>query len=162
MNWLDIVIIVVLAVGAFYGLKMGLIKALLSLVGLVLGIFLAGQFYEQVGGMLSFIESEGVANGVGFAIILIVVMLAASIAAAILKWATNLIMLGWVNHLGGAVFGLFMGAMLCGSLLTLWANFMDPPQVVVDSAFSGFLLDGFPAVLALLPSEFDSIREFFN
>jgi membrane protein required for colicin V production len=162
MSWLDIVIIVIAAVGAFYGLKMGLIKAVLSLAGLVLGIFLAGQFYDDLGALMTFIKTEGVANGVAFAIILIGVMVIASVLASFLKWAASIVMLGWVNHVGGTVFGLFMGALLCGALLTLWKNTMNPPQFVADSALAQFLLDKFPIVLGLLPKEFDAVRSFFE
>ena len=33
---------------------------------------------------------------------------------------------------------------------------------VDDSALAALLLDSFPVVLALLPSEFDSVRSFFQ
>ena len=45
MNWLDIVIIVALAISTFLGLKIGIIKALLSLAGLIVGVILAGRYY---------------------------------------------------------------------------------------------------------------------
>ena len=44
MNWLDIVILVFVAIAALIGLKIGLIKAALSLAGIILGIFLAGRY----------------------------------------------------------------------------------------------------------------------
>ncbi|MFC2012259.1 CvpA family protein [Chloroflexota bacterium] len=162
MFWLDIVIIVIIAVGAFYGLKMGIIKAALSLAGLILGVFLAGQFYNEVGAWLTFIKSESVADGVAFAVILIGVMVIASVLASLLKWAASIVMLGWVNHVGGAVFGVFMGALLCGALLTLWQNSAIPPSFIANSALAQFLLDNFPVVLGLLPDEFDAVRSFFE
>ena len=40
MNWLDIVIAIILVINLFIGLKAGLIKTVISLAGLILGIFL--------------------------------------------------------------------------------------------------------------------------
>ena len=162
MSWLDIVILVILALGAFSGLKRGLIKSVLSLAGLIIGVLLAGRLYTQVAGLLPFIHNEAIANGVAFAIILIVVMVIASVLASMLKWAISLVMLGWVNRLGGAVFGALLGAIGAGALLTLWVKFFGAPGFVGESALAGIILKQFPAVLAILPSDFDAIRSFFE
>jgi membrane protein required for colicin V production len=71
-------------------------------------------------------------------------------------------MLGWVNHLGGAVFGLVLGALFCGALLATWIKFLGIAKVISESSLAVILLDRFPAVLALLPGEFDSVRSFFQ
>jgi membrane protein required for colicin V production len=161
MNWLDIVILVVLAIAVVTGLKMGLIKAVLLVVGIIVGVVLAGQFSGPLGERLTFISSEGVAKGVAFAIIMLAVLAAAAIVAALLTWATRLVMLGWVNRLGGAILGLFLGAFFCGALLAMWVHFLGMADVIADSAIATVLLDRLPMVLGLLPSEFDSVRSYF-
>ena len=45
MNWLDIAIIVLILIPTFMGLKAGLIKTVLTLAGVILGIFLAGRYH---------------------------------------------------------------------------------------------------------------------
>ena len=162
MNWLDIVILVVLAIAVVTGLKMGLIKAVLLVVGIIVGVILAGQFSGPLGERLTFISSEGVAKGVAFAIIMLAVLAAAAIVAALLTWATRLVMLGWVNRLGGAILGLFLGAFFCGALLAMWVHFLGMADVIADSAIATVLLDRLPMVLGLLPSEFDSVRSVFH
>ena len=162
MNWLDIVILVVVAIGTFWGLKTGIIKAVLSLAGLILGVILAGQFYAPLAEQLTFIPQAGVAEVVAFTIILIGVMVIATVLARLLKWITSLVMLGWVNHLGGAAFGFVLGATLCGALLAIWGKYFDIAEIISHSGLSAILLDRFPAVLALLPEEFDMIRSFFH
>ena len=67
MNWLDIVIIVLLAIQFFTGLTTGFIRGLLSLIGLVAGIILAGQFYTQLAGALTFIHDDRWADFAAFA-----------------------------------------------------------------------------------------------
>ena len=162
MNWLDIVILVIVVVGIFLGLRIGIIKAALSLAGVIVGVILAGRYYVPLAEQLTFISQEDVAEGVAFAIILIVVMVIAGILATFLKWAASAVMLGWVNRLGGAVFGLVLGAILCGALLAIWVKFFGIAGVISQSSLAAILLDRFPAVLALLPEEFDAIRSFFQ
>ena len=161
MNWLDIVILIAIAIAAFIGLRFGLIKAVLLVVGIIVGVVLAGHFSGPLGERLTFIASEGVAKGVAFAIIMLAVLAAAAIVAALLTWATKLVMLGWVNRLGGAVLGLFLGALFCGALLAMWVHFLGAAQAITDSVIATVLLDRLPLVLPLLPGEFDGVRSFF-
>ena len=162
MNWLDIVIIVLIAVPTLIGLKAGVIKAILSLVGVIIGVILAGQFHGLLAEQLTFISQESIANIVAFAIILIGVMIIASIIAAVLKWIVSAVMLGWVNRLGGAVFGFLLGAIFCSAILAIWARFLGASGPIADSVLAVLLLERFPMVLALLPGEFDAVRSFFR
>ena len=141
---------------------MGLIKAVLSLAGLIVGLVLARLYYVPLAEQLGFIPEAMVAKVIAFAIIMIVVMVIAGVLARLLKRATSAAMLGWVNHLGGAVFGLVLGALLCGALLTIWVKFLGIAEVISKSSLAIILLDRFPTVLALLPEEFDTIRSFFQ
>ena len=160
MNWLDIVIIVVIAITTLIGLKIGLIKTVLSLVGLIVGVILARLFYVPLSEQLGFIPQATVAKVVAFAIILIGIMIIAGVLAMVLKWLTSVMMLGWVNRIGGAVFGLVLGAILCGTLLALWVKFLGAGEAITNSSLAA-ILSRFPLVLSLLPGEFDSIRSFF-
>jgi membrane protein required for colicin V production len=161
MSWLDIVIIIALALGAFSGLKAGLIKVLFSVAGILLGIFLAGRFADDFAGVLTFIPDDW-AKIAAFAIILVVVMIIAAILASVLSKLISLVLLGWVNRLAGAVLGLFVAALFCGAVLAIWVKYLGIGDAVAGSALANFLLDKFPIVLGLLPSEFDSVRNFFD
>ena len=162
MNWLDIVIIVVVAIATFWGLKIGLIKAVLSLAGLIVGVILAGYYYVPLSEQLAFIPQTNVAKIVAFAIILVGVMVIASVLALLLKWAASIIMLGWVNRAGGAFLGLVLGAIFCSALLATWVKFFGIADTLSNSSLTVILLDHFPLVLALLPEEFDVVRSFFQ
>ncbi len=162
MNGLDIVIIVLLVIPVFLGLKVGLIKAALSLAGVIVGVILAGQYHEALADKISFIAQANVANIIAFAIILIVVMIAATVLATLLKWAVSAVLLGWVNRLGGAIFGLLLGAIFCGALLTIWIKFLGIVEPITESTLATILLNRFPLILTLLPEEFDAVRSFFQ
>jgi len=154
MNWLDIAIIVILGISLLSGLKMGFIRAVLSLVGLAVGVLLAGRFYVQLAGKLTFIHQENLARIAAFAIILIGVMIIAGIVASVLKWTVSAVMLGWVDHLIGAVFGLIMGVLFTGAVLAAWVSLLGASGPITESSLAKFLLNNFPLLLKLLPREF--------
>jgi membrane protein required for colicin V production len=162
MNWLDIVILIIIIIPTLIGLKVGIIKALLTIMGVVVGVILAGCFYVALAEHLTFISQPSLARIAAFAIILIVVMIIAAVVASVIKWVVSAVMLGWVNRLGGAVFGFVLGMIFCGALLTIWVKFMGISGPIQESSLAALLLDGFPMVLALLPDEFDSVRSFFQ
>ena len=161
MNWLDIVIIVVLAISVFNGLRTGLIKMLFTVAGIIVGIVLAGRFADDFAGVLTFIPDNW-SKIAAFAIILIAVMVVAWILGTVLSKLISLVLLGWVNRIAGAVLGLFVGAFFMGAILSIWVNYLGPSETIASSALANFLLDKFPIALGLLPSEFDAVRDFFN
>ena len=160
MNWLDIVILVIVVMAIFLGLRIGIIRAALSLVGIIVGVILAGRYYVPLSEQLTFIPQSNIAEIVAFAIILIGVMIIASVLAVTLKWIVSTVMLGWVNRLGGAAFGLVLGAIFCGAMLAIWVKFLSV-GIIAESVLAQVLLDYFPLVLTLLPDEFDAVRSFF-
>ncbi|MBI2836533.1 MAG: CvpA family protein [Chloroflexi bacterium] len=162
MNWLDIVIIVLLVASIFGGVQNGLIKSALSLAGLIVGITLAGRYYGALAERLAFIPQDQLAKIVAFAIILGAVMLLAVLIGFLLTSFISSLTLGWMNRVGGAAFGLIVGAISIGAILAIWVKFLGEVAFIGDSALASFLLDRFPAVLALLPSEFDMVRSFFR
>ena len=162
MSWLDIIILILLVVPTLIGLKLGIIKVLFTVAGMIVGVVLAGRFSEPLGKSLTFISDPGWAKIAAFAIILIVVMLIASVLAGVLKKITSAALLGWVNRLGGAVLGFIMGFIFCGAILSMWVKYLGIGDSIADSALANLLLDNFPVILGLLPAEFDSVRSFFK
>ena len=162
MSWLDIFIIVFLAVFILGGLKNGIIKSILSLVGIILGVMLAGRYYVPLSQVLTFISEPGVAKITAFAIILIGIMIITGILASFLGKIVSVVMLGWANRLGGAIFGLLVGGVFFGAALATWIRFLGIGQTIADSNLAMVLLDYFPVILALLPDEFNAVRSFFQ
>ena len=162
MTWLDIVILAVIGVATFMGLRTGIIKAVLSLVGLIVGVTLAGRYYIRFSAELTFISSPEWAKVVAFIIIVAAVMIVARVIAGVLKKIASALMLGWVDKIGGGVFGLVLGATSCGALLALWVSYLGIADAITNSGLARLLLDQLPVVLALLPAEFDGVCSFFH
>ncbi|MBM2831324.1 MAG: cvpA family protein [Dehalococcoidia bacterium] len=162
MNWLDIVIIIILAISAVGGWKTGLIQAGLGWLGIVVGIVLAGDYYQAMAKPLSGIFQNDLASVLSFTVILAAVILLSYLIGLWLNKVVTVTLLGWVNRLMGAAFGLLTGAMVIGALIALWIKFVGTPGTVGQSAIAPLLLDRFPLVLALLPDEFEPVRSFFR
>ncbi len=162
MNWLDIIIAIVLIISVVSGIRSGLVRMVISMVGIILGIFLAGRYYQALAGQLTFIPSDRAASIVAYVIILVAVMVVAGLLAWGLSKALSAIALGWVNRVGGAVLGLFSAAVLVGAVLAVWAKYGGGGDIISGSVLGSFLLNSFPLVLALLPGEFGTVRSFFR
>jgi membrane protein required for colicin V production len=161
MNWLDIILLVMLFVPTFIGLRKGLIKTALSFAGLIIGVVLAGNFYKPVSRIFGFIDNENVAYILAFILILALVMVAAFLLARLLKSVISSVMLGWVDNFGGATLGFLSGFLFLGAILATWVKFFGS-DLVIDSFLGKVMLDYFPLALGLLPGEFDSIKDFFQ
>ena len=163
MNWLDILILVTLLASVIGGLGTGLVRGICNLAGLIIGIFLAGKYYENFGSHITFIHSTDVARVVAFLIILSIVVTIAEIVGRVLHKIISGIMLGWLDRLLGGAVGLVVGAVSWGALLALWVKFL--PNLngsVLHSFMARALLKDFPLVLNLLPSSFDAVKNFFK
>jgi len=165
MNWLDIVIIVFLFITTIAGLSKGLIKTIIPLVGVILAVVLAGHYYGSVADWLSHgLHSASQANIVGFAIIFIAVVIVSLIIASLLSKFLSLLLLGWVDKLGGAVLGFVIGGFIVGAILTIITKYQFPgmERTIQNSNLASFFVVHFNMVLPLLPKEFDSVRKFFG
>ncbi|MCD6391849.1 MAG: CvpA family protein [Dehalococcoidia bacterium] len=161
MNWLDIVIIVVAVLLGAVGLRQGIIKTVFGIAGLIGGIVLAGRYYDELAAVLSSSGATWV-NIAAYAIILIATLIVAGVIGRLVAKLVHLVLLGWLDRLVGCILGVFIGSLLCAAILAIVVNYYPGTEAVISqSGLARFLMEGFPLLLALLPEEFDSIRDFF-
>ena len=162
MNWLDIVIIVVAILLGFAGLRQGIIKTVFGIAGLIGGIVLAGRYYDELAARLS-PSGATWANIAAYAIILIATLIVAGVVGWLVAKLVHLVLLGWLDRLVGCILGVFIGGLLCAAILAIVGKYYSGAEAAISqSALARFLMGGFPLLLALLPEEFDSIRDFFT
>lgn len=149
MNWLDVAILAVLGGAVFFGLKTGLIKSVLSLAGLIAGTLLAVRFHVALAERLTFISEEVFAKVLAFAIIVVGALIVARLAAWLLEKVASALMVGWLNRLGGAAFGLVSGAILLSGALGIWVGYIGSAGAITDSRLAYLLLQYFPVVSSL-------------
>jgi len=163
MNGLDILIGITLALGAFMGLRKGIVRMLLPLVGLVIGVPLAGRYYQTLAERVFHSQASSM-QIISFVLIVLAAVIAASLAASLISRALSLILLGWLNGLLGGVLGILLAMMAWGAVLALFISFpaLAPEGLIRDSFLASLILERFPLLLALLPEEFDRVRTFFR
>lgn len=119
MNWLDVVFIVVIAASAYLGLRTGLLSAAFTVVGVWVGIALAGRFSDDLGEHLtSSISNDTLVTVISYAFIFVAVVLAARLAGAFVRKAAGLLTMGLADPIGGALLGAVAGVILAGALVT--------------------------------------------
>ena len=164
MNWLDILIIATMAFAGLMGYRTGVIKGFLSIIGIIVGVVLAGQIGGNVGDALTFIDNEDGAKIAGYAIVFGAVFIGALVAASILRKVLDVILLGWVDNLGGAALGVGAAAVVwTGAIATTGSfpvDFLN--DAVEDSSIAPDLADKVPFVLDLLPEEYSDFLSFIE
>jgi membrane protein required for colicin V production len=161
MNWLDIVIIVVAVLLGLAGLRQGIIRTVFGIAGLIGGIVLAGRYYDE---LAAFIFPTGAlwANIAAYAIILLATLLIAGVVGHFVAKLVHFAALGWLDRLVGCVLGVVIGGLLCAAVLAIVGKYYPGAEAVISqSVIARFLMEQFPLLLALLPADFDFIRDFF-
>jgi membrane protein required for colicin V production len=157
MNWLDVVIVLVLAWFTLTSLRTGFLREILSLLGLLVGIYLAGRHYEAAAGFLfpRYISILNLAKVLGFLGIVVATWAAASLLAFVAHKGADLLLLGWADHLGGMLFGFLKGGLIVQGTLIFLARFPIPEiQAALHvSNLASLFLRYAPALSRLLPQE---------
>jgi membrane protein required for colicin V production len=161
MNWLDIVIIIGLIISLIMGLRSGLIMMLFMLAGTIIGLILAGQYSDSLALKLTFISDFNIAGIIAFLIIFLGTLLVAWLLALLVQRITKFALLDWLNRVGGAIFGLLLGAIFIGAILAMYMRYMGNSETITGSPLATFLINRFWVVLGLLPSQFDHIQSYF-
>jgi membrane protein required for colicin V production len=165
VNWLDFVIIGVLAwftIAAFFS---GILREAITLVAFVAGIILAGLFYRRLAEDLRlFIENDNLVNVLAFLAIFGGTVLAGQIVGILLKNIASLLLLGPLDRLLGGVFGFAKGFLLISAVLVLFATYpaLGMQSVLEGSFLVPFFLNAVPIVLNILPENFRQAVEGFS
>jgi membrane protein required for colicin V production len=162
VNWLDIVIIVTMGIAALMGYRTGVIKGFLSIIGIIVGVVLAGQFGDTVGDKMTFIDNPNGATIAGYAVVFGAVFIGALILASILRKLLDFILLGWVDNLGGAALGVGASAIVWTGAIAAAGSFPVGflNDAVEESSIAPDLADKVPFVLDLLPEEYSDVLSF--
>ena len=190
MNIFDWFILIVVSISTFYGIRYGLIRAIFSMLGIIVGWLLAGQLSGLIGGYLSgTITNESVTTVIAYAIILILSLWISSYAYKVLMPVLTISTLGMsslINKLGGALLGLAIGITISGVCLTGVARVayaLDLDKVenpsesllldfnnslagletnLTNSQFAPTVLKIFEKLPGTLPNEFEGAIELFK
>ncbi|MBU3028007.1 CvpA family protein [Zobellia galactanivorans] len=144
MSFLDIILGLLLLYGLWKGLKNGLFVELASIVALIAGIYGAIHFSYYAGDYLSqnMDWNERYINIAAFVITFIVIVLAVQLAGKFLTKIANFAMLGLLNKVAGAIFGVVKVAVILGALLIFFERVNNSAGVVKDETMQESVLYG--------------------
>lgn len=167
MNWLDITIIVCIAIGIIHGLVTGIVKQVISLVSLAAAILLSGavanwlrqliQSHFQSGNSWF---SPGVQDALYYVCAFILIVSLFSIAAKLVDKMINYTPVGIINRLSGAVFGAFMWALCLSILFNILAVFDNQSNLISKPVKENAVC--YEPVKMLFPTIFPYIKDFFT
>jgi len=163
MNWLDITLLCLAAIGLIKGLFDGVIKQVVSLIALVVAIFFCGKVAAWLRGYILSLEwfpEQGVtilSYILGFLLIVGVLLL----AGEIVHKAVGVTPLSILNHLAGGLFGFLVMIVFISLLLNLLeiidrGSVLIPLETKIESRFYNPVKQILPTIY---PSDLFSIEE---
>jgi len=160
MNWVDIAIVVIIALTTFSSLRAGFIRQAFAVIGFVIGIYAALGYHQGLSASLDAIGNPAVQNAVAFVLILVVVWIAAALVAAMAREVLNAIGLGWADHFVGMMVGLIVGLFIAVCFLLLLARIPVPSlsAAVKESSLASYIFLALPYFKQLLPSNLSIFR----
>jgi len=135
MNTFDIIISVIFGYCLVRGLFRGLIKELASIVGVLSGFYAAYTYYQEVARLMSdWISNTAYLNIVSFLMIFCFIFIVISIMGILIKYLLNIVFLGWVDRLFGAVFGMVKALLIAAVLLIMFTSFLPKGGTIIESS----------------------------
>ena len=135
MNPFDIIIIVILGYSLVRGLFRGLVKEVSSIIGVFGGFYAGYTYYKALGKLLSSIVHDVTyLNILSFLIIFCGVLIVVSVLGVIIKYLLNIAFLGWVDRIGGVVFGLAKGVLIVSVLFISLTAFLPKGSVFIKKS----------------------------
>lgn len=163
MGTIDIIILVLLAIGAYSGYKQGLFIGILSVVAFVVGLVCAFrlmhwgadilvQKVESLTFMLPFIS---------FLIIFLIVTITIRILAYLVKKTLDLTVFGTFDNFAGAVLGVVKWAFMISLLIWVAGSFemAMPQEMIRESSLYPYIQPLAPFVIGIMDSITPVIKE---
>ncbi len=135
MNPFDILIVVILGYSLVRGLFRGLVKEIASIIGVFGGFYAAYTYYQILAKLLSgLIHDVSYLNILSFLIIFCGVLIVVSVLGVIIKYLLNIAFLGWVDRIGGVIFGFAKGLLIVSVLFISLTAFLPKGSAFIKNS----------------------------
>lgn len=150
MTYIDIIIAIILVAFGFEGFRKGIITEAATLLGLVLGLYGAFHFSDFTANkLLQWVEIDPkYLNVIAFIVTFIIVAFLVYLLGRLLAKVVKSLKLGFIDKLGGILFGIAKGVLLC-SLLFMLLNVFDAKGIIKEKTRQKSLL--YPYVEQTVP-----------
>ena len=147
MNWIDIVVVALMLAAIIWGIWKGFLAQLISILGVLIGIWGAAKLTPAVSGWIMGIinaeDSESAVKIVTFILLIVLIIIICHLIGKGLEKVINLTILGGLNKFLGAVFCVLKVALILVALASLVENGLremnvEEPQVLKQSQAYGY------------------------
>ena len=169
---LDIIFAVVIILALFKGYQRGLIVGLFSLVAVIIGLAAAMKLSTVAAGYIGKAVkiSQEWLPVISFAIVFILVVLLIRLGANAIERTVEVVMLGWLNKLGGIILYAVIYTIVF-SVLLFYAEQIKliKPETIQQSVVYSFIqpwgpkaINGVGAIIPVFKDMFGELKHFFD
>jgi membrane protein required for colicin V production len=161
MNWLDVVLLLILAASVYTSLRKGLSREVIGLVTVVVALVLGIWFYGTAAAyLIPYVSSRSAANFGGFLLVFCGIMLAGALVSFIVGRFLRVTGLSIFDHALGALFGAVRGLLVCVALIMAMMAFWPGAQgAVVHSTMAPYVTGAAGLCAAIAPHD---LKEGFH
>ena len=157
MNWLDWVLLLLLAVSIVASFRKGFSRELIGLIAVVAALVCGVWFYGAAGAFLvPYVSTKEVAHFCGFLLVFVGILIVGAIVGHLFSRLVKAAGLHWFDRILGAGFGAVRGLLLAIALILAIVAFTPgdaPPRAVVHSRFAPYFIDAAHLVASMAPHE---------
>jgi len=161
MSYFDIILLAIVAGFGLFGLWVGLVHTIFSLLGTLVGLFIASRYYEPMADWLMGVTgwsgnfSKVLMFIVAFILIAKLVSIVFWLLEKVLGIFTKLPIVSGINHILGGLFGLFEGVIILGIIFFFIARFpvgQNFMNMVDNSLVVPYLVQPIKILMPLIPN----------
>ncbi|HEY6063236.1 MAG TPA: CvpA family protein [Chitinophagaceae bacterium] len=169
---LDLIYAVIIILAVLQGYRRGLVVGLFSLVAVIIGLAAAMKLSIVAGnyiGKVIKISNEWLPI-ISFAVVFLLILLLIRLGARAIEKAVDMVMLGWLNKIGGIIFYAALYTIIFSVLLFYAAQMkLLQPETISKSVTYSFIqpwgpkaINGFGSIVPLFKDLFGELEHFFD
>jgi membrane protein required for colicin V production len=161
MNYLDYILIGILAFALVRVFVRGLILEVAAVLGILAGFVVAGHYHPVLADFLrSRFPSLPHAVFLSYALVFLAIWLAVALLGLLASKLARTLFLGWADRLLGAAVGLFKGTVAAAVLVTVLTLFLPGgSQVLGRSLFASYLQKAGSHLVRLAPAALEGLYQ---
>ncbi|HMI79304.1 MAG TPA: CvpA family protein [Ferruginibacter sp.] len=169
---IDLVFAALMVIAVIKGYRKGLIIAVFSIIAFVIGLAAALKLSATVAEYLK--DSVSISSKwlpfIAFAVVFITVVILVRLGARLIEKAFQLVLLGWLNRIGGIVVYVVLYIIIL-SIFLFYAEKLHlvQPSAIQSSQTYSFIqpwgpkvIDGFGKIIPIFKDMFTELESFFN
>jgi membrane protein required for colicin V production len=150
---LDIGIGILVLLFLVRGLLRGLIQEVAGLIGLFLGLLVAGRYYPQLEPQfMGLVDSPKWAAGLAYGLLFVAVIIMVALVAMLLRKFLNFTFMAWLDNLLGGLVGAAKGILVCAIGLALMQRFVPDSPFLTKSVLAPYIGTIIDLARSLLPA----------